>query len=148
MDTTVSEKSVKVNHGLNIRRIRAATQLKQEIFAKRIGMAQQTVSYYESQEVLDDEVLEKCAVALNVPVEVLKYMPDDESAPVQIFKDGSFTNSDTATGNNSIANSVGTTITNNYQCTPETLKVLGEVVEILKEEIEVLKEGTRKPKTK
>lgn len=142
---TVSEKRTKINHGLNIRRIRAATQMKQDIFAKRIGMAQQTVSYYESQEVLDDEVLEKCAVALNIPVEVLKYMPEDESAPIQIFKENTFTPTDSA---NATFGTLGTVINNNYPCESETLKVLGEVVEMLKEEIQALKEGARKPKTK
>lgn len=140
MDDAVCEKKVRVNHGLNVKRIRAAYQMKQEIFAQKLGVTQQMVSLYENQEVMDDKTLEKCAAALDVPVDLLKNMPADESAPIQIFKDVTFSPSDSAIGNQ---NQVQNQVLNNYNCPPETLEALNDAIRLLKSEIKALKEENK-----
>lgn len=84
---------IKVHQGYNIRRIRAASQMKQETLAQKIGIAQQTLSKYENQAVVDEEILNKCAKELEVPVDLLKTMPSAQEAPINYFKDVYFINS-------------------------------------------------------
>lgn len=131
---------IKVHQGLNIRRIRTASQLKQETLAQRIGVAQQTMSKYENQEVVDNEVLSKCAEALKVPVELLKNMPATEDAPVQYFKDVNFTNS----AMNGYVMGGSTSTQNLYYSEKVILKALQEEVERLKRENEEIKSGQSK----
>lgn len=130
MNDSVCE--VRVHQGLNIRRIRSTFQIKQEALAQKLGIAQQTMSKYENQEVVDEDVLEKCAKALDVPVNILKNMPSTQDAPMHIFKDVSFVNS--------ASSSYGSYFTFNYG-EKIMLKALQNEVNRLKEENEKLKSG-------
>lgn len=131
---------IKVHQGLNIRRIRTASQLKQETLAQRIGVAQQTMSKYENQEVVDEEVLDKCAEALEVPVDLLKNMPSSQEAPINYFKDVNF---NTAPVNTIGIGNMYSNFTNNYS-EKIILKVLQDEVNRLKKENEELKSGQSK----
>ena len=66
-----------VHHGRNMKRLREILGIKQEILANELSLSQQTVSRLESQEVLDDDTLEKIARVLNVPVDAIKSYNDD-----------------------------------------------------------------------
>lgn len=136
MDTDTVCERVKVNQGLNIRRIRTTVQMKQETLAQKIGVAQQTMSKYENQEVVDEEILNKCAQVLDVPVELLKDMPSSQDAPIHYFKDVNFVNS---------PNLIGThgSQTNNYS-EKIIFKALQDEVEKLKKENDELKSGQNK----
>ena len=131
---TVCEK-IKVNQGLNIRRIRTASQIKQDVLAREIGVAQQTMSKYENQEVVDEDILNKCAEVLNVPVELLKNMPSSQDAPIQYFNNVHFVNS----SNSPIMGENGTQTNNAYYSEKVIFKALQDEVERLKRENDALK---------
>ncbi|MDR0865894.1 MAG: helix-turn-helix domain-containing protein [Candidatus Symbiothrix sp.] len=69
----------KVHHGQNVKRLREILNIKQDALAKKMGQSQQTLSRYETMEKLDDELLEKIAKELNIPVEAIKNF-DEEKA--------------------------------------------------------------------
>lgn len=122
---------IKVHQGYNIRRVRAASQIKQEILAQKIGVAQQTLSKYENQEVVDEEILNKCAKELDVPVDLLKNMPYSQEAPIHYFKDVNFINS-------AMGGSYGDVFTYNYS-DKVVMKALQDEINRLKKENEALK---------
>lgn len=140
MDTDTICERVRVDQGLNIRRIRSTIQMKQDTLAQKIGVAQQTMSKYESQEVVDEEILNKCAHALDVPVELLKSMPAAENVPIQYFKDVNFINS----AMNGYVTENSTSTQNLYYSEKIILKALQDEVERLKQENEKLKSGQNK----
>lgn len=59
------------NHGANVRRWREWRNIKQDVLADQIGVSQATLSGYEKKDKLEQEVLEKIAKALDVPVEAI-----------------------------------------------------------------------------
>lgn len=61
----------KNNHGANIRRWREWRNMNQEVLAEQIGVSQATLSSYEKKEKLEQEILEKVAKALDIPVEAI-----------------------------------------------------------------------------
>jgi len=79
---TVQRRDKWTHHGHNIKRIRQTLNWKQEVLAQALELSQQTISTYEQKRHIDDEMLEKFAVALNVPVDVIKELEED---PVSIM---------------------------------------------------------------
>ncbi|MCI1648556.1 MAG: helix-turn-helix domain-containing protein [Bacteroides sp.] len=69
----------KSNHGANIRRWREWRNIKQDVLAEQIGVSQATLSGYEKKDKLEQEVLEKIAQALDIPVEAITEMEDGAS---------------------------------------------------------------------
>jgi len=67
------------NHGANIRRWREWRNIKQDVLAEQIGVSQATLSGYEKKDKLEQEVLEKIAQALDIPVEAITEMEDSAS---------------------------------------------------------------------
>ena len=61
----------KCNHGANIRRWREWRNVNQDVLAERIGVSQATFSGYEKKEKLEHEILDKIALALDIPVEAI-----------------------------------------------------------------------------
>lgn len=93
----------RVHHGHNIKRIRMRQGLKQDAMAELANMSQQTVSRYENMKEIDEEMLQRFAKALKVPVEVLETMEEDASMIV-------FENIENITNNNNdhaVSNVVG-----------------------------------------
>lgn len=76
METSEVKKS---HHGYNTKRLREILGIKQEDFAERIGMSQQTISRFENTETLDEETLRKIADASKVPVEAIKNFSDGQT---------------------------------------------------------------------
>ena len=68
METPTVKKS---NHGANVRRWREWRGVKQEVLAEQIGVSQATFSGYEKKDKLEQEVLEKIAGALDIPIEAI-----------------------------------------------------------------------------
>lgn len=87
----------RVHHGRNIRRTRLEKNIKQERLCDLVGMAQSSVSRYESTRVIGDDILQKFAKALDVPFEYLKTLEED--APLIILENNTVNNNDHATGN-------------------------------------------------
>lgn len=73
----------KRHHGYNVKRLREILGVKQEDLAERLQLSQQTVSRYESSDILDDDILDKIAKALNISIETIKSFSED--SVVNIF---------------------------------------------------------------
>ncbi len=72
-----SDKTKKVHHGHNVRRVREILGVKQGALAIMLDMSQQTLSYKEAKEIIEDETLEKISQALKVPIDLLKNFDED-----------------------------------------------------------------------
>lgn len=79
MDTTGVVPQYKIHHGRNVKRFREMFGVKQEILAEQLGLSQQTISRFESQEELDEETLGKIAKALKIPVEAIKNFTEESA---------------------------------------------------------------------
>ena len=84
--------SPRVHHGRNIKRLREILGVKQDLLAAEFNITQQAVSNLESKAQLSDEILEKIAKILNVPVDAIKNFSDDSTMNVvaNTFKEASF----------------------------------------------------------
>lgn len=69
----------KSNHGANVRRWREWRNINQDVLADQIGVSQATLSSYEKKEKLEQEILEKIAKALDIPVEAITEMEEGTS---------------------------------------------------------------------
>lgn len=67
------------NHGANVKRWREWRNIKQDVLADQIGVSQATLSGYEKKDKLEQEVLEKIAKVLGVPVEAITELNDGAS---------------------------------------------------------------------
>ena len=56
--------------------------IQQDVLAEEIGVSQATLSGYEKKETLEQEILDKIAVALNIPVEAITEL--DNAASINI----------------------------------------------------------------
>lgn len=79
------------HHGKNVKRMREIMGVKQEALAGDLGMSQQAVSLLEQKEELDADLIERIAVILGLPEEVITNMTDDG---MMNFFTGTFTNND------------------------------------------------------
>ena len=78
-----SKKAKEVHHGRNVKRLREMLGIKQDILAEALKASQQTVSRYECQEVLEEDILNEIAKVLKIPVEAVKNF--DEEMAVNII---------------------------------------------------------------
>lgn len=74
----------RIHHGRNIKRTRIEKQIKQDALCDLVHLSQSAISKYEKMRVIDDEMLERFAKALDVPVEELKEL--EEEAPMVVFE--------------------------------------------------------------
>lgn len=72
----------KSNHGANVRRWREWRNINQDVLAEQIGVSQATLSSYEKKEKLEQEILDKIAKALDIPVQAITEM--EEGASINI----------------------------------------------------------------
>jgi transcriptional regulator with XRE-family HTH domain len=82
----------KVHHGQNVKRLREILNIKQEVLADKIKVTQQSLSRYETLEKLDEEVLEKIAKEMNIPVDAIKNFDEEKAINIvsNTFHDRSF----------------------------------------------------------
>ncbi|WP_418893464.1 helix-turn-helix domain-containing protein [Limibacterium fermenti] len=72
------EQTIKnTHHGHAIKRYRHALGIKQEALAADMGISQTLVSFYEKKKVIEDDMVEKFAKALNVAPELIKELEED-----------------------------------------------------------------------
>lgn len=94
-----------VHHGLNVKRARTKKGMKQEELAFEACTTQQNVSLYEAKKVIESEMLERFAKALNVPVEELEYTNEEgktviiENNKIENTENNTFENADKLTVN-------------------------------------------------
>lgn len=91
MDTEFTHKG-NVHQGRNIKRTRLEKNINQDVLSELVHMSQPTVSRIENTRVIEDEILERFAKALKVPVEYLQTLEED--AQTVVFE--SITNNDQA----------------------------------------------------
>lgn len=84
----------RVHHGRNIRRTRIEKNIKQEALSELVHLSQPAISKYEKMRVIDDEMLQRFARALNVPFDYLKNMEED--AQTVVFENNTVNNNDNA----------------------------------------------------
>ncbi len=88
MNPTETYPSPKVHHGRNIKRLREMLGVKQEYIANELNMTQQTISKLEQREEIEDEMLEKVAKIMNVPVDAIKNLNDEATTKyINTFND-------------------------------------------------------------
>ena len=81
MDTDTLMKP-KVHQGRNIKRFRDILGVKQEVLAIKLEFSQQTLSKLEHKEEIEDEILNKVADALKIPVAAIKNMTDESAISI------------------------------------------------------------------
>ena len=91
----------RVHHGRNIRRTRIEKNMNQEGLSELVHLSQPAVSKYEKMKVIDDEMLQRFARALNVPFDYLKTLEED--AQTVVFENNTVNNSEQSTGGANIS---------------------------------------------
>lgn len=92
MEETTIKRS---NHGANVRRWREWRGINQDVLAEQIGVSQATFSGYEKKDKLEQEILEKIAKALDIPMEAITEL--NEGASINIFS-GTWQDNSSANG--------------------------------------------------
>lgn len=67
----------KIHLGRNIKKLRQYKNISQDYLAEKMQTTQQYISKLENKDEIDDETLEKLAIILDTPVNVIKNMVDD-----------------------------------------------------------------------
>lgn len=91
------EKTVRM--GNNLRRLRIAANVKQEVIASALNITQQAVSKLELRDVIDDETIDKIAPLLGVAPIIIKNLKDDCEQNTSNFFDYSQQNKQNSTLN-------------------------------------------------
>ena len=91
----------RVHHGRNIRRTRIEKNMNQEGLSELVHLSQPAVSKYEKMKVIDDEMLQRFARALNVPFDYLKTLEED--AQTVVFENNTVNNSEQSVGGANIS---------------------------------------------
>ncbi len=129
MDTAFETK--KRRDGYNTKRLREILGIKQEDLADKLGLSQQAVSKLEQKEIIEDDVLENIAKALNIPKEAIKNFSDETALNIIV---------------NTMQDS--SSITQNYYPTFNTVDKLVELYERLleteKQKVALLEEVLKK----
>ena len=124
-----------VHHGHNIRRTRIEKNMNQDILSEKVSMSQPTVSRYESMRIIEDDILERFAKALNVPKDYLKTL--DEDAPSIVFENNSITNN----GGNNTQAGLNDEISNDNRITNNPIDKITELYErLLKDKDDMIAE--------
>lgn len=127
MDTIETKKR---RDGYNTKRLREILGVKQEELADKLGLSQQTISKIEQKEIIEDDMLEKIAKALNIPVQAIRDFSEDSALNII---SNSFTSNDSST-----LNAI------NHQCTFNTMDKIAELFERLlkaeQEKVQLLQE--------
>jgi len=93
-------KEKRKHHGHALKKIRETLGIRQRVFASDLGMSPKTITSYEQMPLIEDEILEKFAQALNVSVDLIKELEEDAVTIIienNTFQEGSIAN---VAGNN------------------------------------------------
>jgi transcriptional regulator with XRE-family HTH domain len=123
--TTPADMPKIIHQGRNVKRFREMMDLKQEALADKLGgeWTQKKISYIETKEVIEPELLEDLAQALKVPAEAIKNF-DEEKANYYIQNNYEGANPNVTAGPN-----VGPNPANYHNCTFNPLDKYVETVE-------------------
>ena len=153
----VKSQSHSQNHqGHAIKRLRRDKGLSQKELASVIGMSAQTLSSYEAQDIIKDDILERVAKGLNVSIDLIKELEEDKTLAFYI-ENNTVTNENSSNfmGNNTVGtienpkedksweiafNKLEKAYQNSQKQYESTIEAYKEMVEILKKENQELKE--------
>ncbi|MDR2919905.1 MAG: helix-turn-helix domain-containing protein [Tannerella sp.] len=94
MNDVMETNEIKVNQGLNIKRIRTAKGIKQSSLCEPLGIkTQQGIHDLEKKRIIPDDKLRIIANVLNVDMDILKNMPEDKDKYNIVFEYNTMTNS-------------------------------------------------------
>ncbi len=88
-------KNKNTHHGHAVKRFRTTLGKKQEALAADMGISQTLVSFYEKKQVIEDDMIDKFAKALNVAPELIKELEEDPVTYIienNTFEEGSVSN--------------------------------------------------------
>jgi transcriptional regulator with XRE-family HTH domain len=105
---TKEQTSKNTHHGHAIKRFRRTLGIKQESLAFTMGFSQALISTYEQRKVLNDDVIERFAEALNVDPKLIKELEEDPVTFIvenNTFAEGSVSN--IASSNENCGNTYG-----------------------------------------
>ncbi len=88
-------KNKNTHHGHAVKRFRTTLGKKQEALAADMGISQTLVSFYEKKQVIEDDMIDKFAKALNVAPELIKELEEDPVTYIienNTFEEGSVGN--------------------------------------------------------
>lgn len=107
MDTKEQTTRKRNTHdGHAIKRLRLDRQMSQAQLGQLIGFTQQSISNYEDQQVIEDEILQRFAKALDVSVDFIKELEEDKPMTYYI-ENNTFTGNSAATvGSDTVNNMV------------------------------------------
>lgn len=123
-------KNKNTHHGHAVKRFRTTLGKKQEALAADMGISQALVSFYEKKQVIEDDMIDKFAKALNVAPELIKELEED---PVTVIIENN--NIETNHGNGYVAvdNS-----TNHYNPVEKIVELCEKLLEKEQEKITLL----------
>ncbi|XZF16662.1 helix-turn-helix transcriptional regulator [Chitinophagaceae bacterium MMS25-I14] len=119
------KKEYATHHGRNVKRLREILGIKQEALAIELGSEwnQKKISALESRPTIDEDLLERVAEALKMPVETIKGFDDEMTIyNIQNNYDGS----------NAGAGEVGNIGSNYHECTFNPFDKIVELMEEIK----------------
>ncbi|HCM21067.1 MAG TPA: transcriptional regulator, partial [Porphyromonadaceae bacterium] len=125
------EQTVKnTHHGHAIKRFRRTLGIKQETLASEMGLSQALISTYEQRKVLNDEVIEHFAKALNVAPKLIKELEED---PVTVIIENNSIETNHGKGYVAIDNS-----TNHYNPVEKIVELCEKLLEREQETVKLL----------
>jgi transcriptional regulator with XRE-family HTH domain len=127
---TVEQKSKNTHHGHAIRRYRHTLGIKQEALATDMGISQALVSFYEKKKVIEDDMVEKFAKALNVTPKLIKELEED---PVTVIIENNNIETNYGRGYVAVDNS-----TNHYNPIEKIVELCEKLLEKEQEKITLL----------
>ena len=125
------EQTVKnTHHGHAIKRFRRTLGIKQETLASEMGLSQALISTYEQRKVLNDDVIEHFAKALNVAPKLIKELEED---PVTVIIENNSIETNHGKGYVAIDNS-----TNHYNPVEKIVELCEKLLEREQETVKLL----------
>ncbi|WP_352422384.1 helix-turn-helix transcriptional regulator [Proteiniphilum sp.] len=118
------------HHGHAIKRIRHTLGIKQEVLADMMGTTQARISNSEQKKVLEDEMIDKFAKALNVTPELIKELEED---PVTVIIENNNIETNNGRGYIAVDNS-----TNHYNPIEKIVELFEKLLEKEQEKITLL----------
>ena len=131
------EQTVKnTHHGHAVKRFRHTLGIKQEALASMMGLSQALISTYEQRKVLNEDVIERFAKALNVAPELIRELEED---PVTFIVENN-TFAEGSVGNIALTNENFENFGNTYNPIEQILELNKEKTALYERMLELEKE--------
>lgn len=132
------------HHGHAVKRFRHTLGIKQDALASVMGLSQTQISTYEQKKVINEDMIERFAKALNVAPELIRELEED---PVTVIIE----NNTFEKGNNNVGYVMDNTITNNpieqiLELNKEKTLLYERMLELEKEKNALMEQLLRKKK--